>query len=247
MRVTRQGLSDHGFTLIEVVIVIIIVGVIASVATMKLSETVQTAEYEQTKKELDALAVAVTGDPHAYASGAQADFGYVGDVGALPPDLDALVANPGGFSTWKGPYIESGAKAGDFKQDAWGVAYVYLDTLLRSTGSGANIDKLIASTKSDLFNNTVDGVITDASIAAPGAIYKDSVVLQLIYPDGAGALKIDSTRPSRSGAFSFSNIPIGHQTLRVIYRPETDTLVLAVTVYPRKVAKVSVIFPADLW
>lgn len=246
MRVTPKIANHRGFTLVELVIAIMIVGILASVATMRLSDTIRTAEFEQTKKELDALAMAIAGDPNAYVSGARADFGYVGDIGALPPDLDALLTNPG-YSTWKGPYIEGGISATDFRQDAWGVPYIYADTLLRSTGSGSNIDKLIAAKKADLLNNTVEGVIIDASSAAPGPFFKDSLSVQLVYPDGAGALKIDSTKPSRSGYFAFPNIPTGHQTLRIIYKPATDTLTMPVTVYPRRTATLSVVFPTDLW
>lgn len=238
--------SRSGFTLIELVIVMIVVGIIASVATMNLSETVDTAQSEQTKKELDALAVAIAGDPMAYADGARADFGYVGDVGAMPASLTALVSNPG-YATWDGPYIETGSSPNDYRTDAWGAAYIFTDTLLRSTGSGGNIDKLIAARIADLLGNSVTGILTDASMAVPGPIYKDSVTLQLLYPDGSGGTLIDSTAPSRAGGFTFNNIPIGHQTLRVIYEPLHDTLVLPITVYPRHTAKVNVVFPIDLW
>lgn len=242
----RRLASQSGFTLIELVIIMMVVGIIASVATMNLSETVDSAQYEQTKKELDALAIAIAGDPAAYSSGAQADFGYVGDVGSLPPSLTDLVTNPG-YATWDGPYIEIGNSPNDYRTDAWGAAYVYTDTLLRSTGSGSQIDKLIASSKADLLANTVSGVLTDASMAVPGQIYKDSVTIQLLHADGAGGIKIDSTKPSRSGAFSFNNIPVGHHMLQVIYRPANDTMFMPVTVYPRHTAKMSVVTPADLW
>lgn len=246
MQLGLHHLGRAGFTLIELVIVMLVVGIIASVATMNLSESVETAQLEQTKRELDALAIAIAGDPHAYSAGAQADFGYVGDVGSLPFSLQALVSNPG-YATWDGPYIETGNSANDYRTDAWGAAYLYMDTLLRSTGSGANIDKLFAEKKADLLSNGVAGILTDASMSVPGPIYKDSVVVQLLFPDGSGSVKVEATTPSRTGAFEFNGVPIGNHTVRVIYSPRQDTLILPVTVYPRQTTRLSIVFPTDLW
>ena len=91
-----------GYTLIELVIVIIILGIITTVAMRSIKDTNQTARIEETKKELEQLAIAIAGNPDLISGGQRTDFGYVGDIGALPPNLDALVQNPGGYTTWKG-------------------------------------------------------------------------------------------------------------------------------------------------
>ena len=111
--------NQNGFTLIELVLIIVLLSVIASVAMRNMTSTINTAQYENTKKELDQLAYAIVGNPHTYTNGARTDFGYVGDVGALPPNLDALYQNPGGFSSWNGPYITNGTANNDYKKDAW--------------------------------------------------------------------------------------------------------------------------------
>jgi len=170
MQPVRMTKDKRGFTLIELVIVIILVGILATIATRKMSVSIETAQYEQTKKELDQLARAIVGNPEVFVNGARADFGYVGDVGALPPNLDALVQNPGGYATWDGPYMATGFESDGFKKDAWDVNYVYTDTLIRSTGSGSNIDKLFANSSADLLNNVVEGVVVDAGNAMPGAV-----------------------------------------------------------------------------
>ncbi len=239
--------SSAGFTLIEAAVVIVIVGILAAVAMQKLSVSVVTSQYERTKTQLDALAIAIAGDPKLYERGTRTDFGYVGDIGAFPPNLDALVQNPGGYTTWNGPYIERGGSSTTYKSDAWNVAIVFTDTLLRSTGSGSNIDKLIASSKAALTSDTVAGYIVDANHTSPGSMYKDSLWVQLSYPNGLGGMKVDSLHPAGNGWFQFTGVPVGSHTLKVVYRPATDTITTPVTVYPKSRTKVEILFPAELW
>ncbi len=240
-------IRQKGFTFIELVIVIVLVGILVTVAARKLGSSIDTAKYEQTKKELDQLANAIVGNPAAYVEGSRVDFGYVGDVGALPPNLDALVQNPGGFATWAGPYIEAGLNGDEFKKDAWNAFYVYVDTLIRSTGSGQNIDKVFARSSASLLNNSVAGVVIDADSDTPGSVYRDSLRILLRYPNGSGSYTTVTTNPNAGGNFSFANVPIGNHTLQVIYLPDSDTLTIPITVVPSSTRKLSLVFPADLW
>ena len=246
MRRARQT-NQSGFTLIELTIVIIVLGVLAAVASRKIGQSIETAKWEHTKVELDELARAFIGNPETYANGARTDFGYVGDVGALPLNLDGLSQNPGGYSTWDGPYITDAFTSGDYKKDAWGTTYTYTDTLLRSTGSGSNIDKVFAISAASLLSNSVKGVIVDANKNIPGATYDDSVSVRLTYPDGSGGATTASTIPNSFGNFSFTGVPVGNHTLTIIFIPDSDTVTFAVTVYPGADSKLDIVFPADLW
>jgi prepilin-type N-terminal cleavage/methylation domain-containing protein len=239
--------SEKAFTLIEVVIVIVLIGVIATVATRKMSATLETARMERTLKEMDQFTRAIVGDPELQSNGARTDFGYVGDVGSLPPNLDALRLNPGGYATWNGPYVTEGLDAASFGKDAWGSNYIYNDTLLRSVGSGTTIDRLLAANSDMLLNNSVAGFIVDANNEPPGSTYRDSVLVLLTYPDGSGGTATIAVNPSRKGNFVFTNIPIGNHTLRVIYLPQTDTVTWDVGVRPAGEVKLALAFPADLW
>lgn len=239
--------SHHGFTMIELVVVIIVLGIIAGVAVRKMGGAISAAQVEQTKAELDNLAYAIVGNPGSYALGSRGDFGYLGDVGALPPNLDALYANPGGYATWNGPYIERGIKGTDFKKDAWGSDYILTGTTLRSTGSGSNIDKLFANSVAALTSDTITGIVFDANLTRPGSVYKDSLKILLTYPNGAGGNTTATTFPDGNGRFTIANLPIGTRTLRVIYIPMSDTMSLPVTLYPGKTSRLDVIFPADLF
>ena len=239
--------SNNGFTLIEIVLVIMIIGILSTIAVTRMSSSIGTARFEQTKKELDQLAFAIVGNPELYADGARSDFGYVGDIGALPLNLDALTQNPGGYITWDGPYIGRGMATDDFKKDAWGTVYAYTDTLLRSSGSGSNIDKTFAGSSAELLSNNVTGTVVDADMTIPGASFRDSVTVQLLFPNGSGSMTTASINPDNHGYFSFSGIPIGNQTLRIIYTPDSDTVYYDIAVYPNRDVKLGIVFPADLW
>ncbi len=239
--------NTDGFTLIELVIIIVIAGIITAVAVINMSSSLDTAKYEGTKSELDELALAIAGNPALATNGARSDFGYVGDVGGLPPNLDALAQNPGGYTTWDGPYIDKVAATDDFKRDGWGVNYTYTDTLIRSTGSGSNIDKIYAPNRASLLSNTVAGYVIDASHSMPGTIFKDSLSLRITYPNGSGGVVTASTIPDVRGNFSFANVPIGRHALTAIYLPDNDTLLYDIAVTPNSVIKLDVIFPHDLW
>ncbi len=239
--------NQKGFTLIELVLIILLIGIIASVAVRNMSSSVNTAQYEHTKQELDQLAYALVGNPHVYTNGSRTDFGYVGDVGALPPTLEGLFQNPGGYTSWNGPYITNGTTDNDYTKDAWNVAYVLGATSISSTGSGSTIDKEFSPSSAALLSNNLFGYIIDASGQAPGTIYKDSLTVQMKYPNGSGGYNTISTIPDQSGNFSFSSLPIGIHTLTVIYNPDSDTVTYSVSISPESDNKISILFPADLF
>jgi prepilin-type N-terminal cleavage/methylation domain-containing protein len=125
----REILKIEGYSLIELLVVIVIVSIITAVALKSLRTVNDTVRIENTKKELDQLAYSVSGDPNLTSGGGRIDFGYVGDIGSMPPNLDALVSNPGGFATWQGPYLRDdylpSAGSSNTEFDDWGDAYAY--------------------------------------------------------------------------------------------------------------------------
>jgi type II secretory pathway pseudopilin PulG len=251
-----MGISNHrhrstlscsaGFTLIEVVLIIILLGVLATVAVTRLDDATETAKFEQTRNEMQQLAYAIAGNPHANSGDGRSDFGYVGDVGSIPGSLGDLVTNPG-YGTWDGPYVSSAFDPDGFRKDAWGADYVLVDTVIRSTGSGQAIDLVFAASKSALMSNTVSGRLVDGSHEPPRSTFKDSVQLRLTYPDGSGGFTTAVAWPSDDGGFAFSGVPIGDHICVAVFSPTSDTVSYRVPVYPAREAYLNVVFPADLW
>jgi general secretion pathway protein G len=89
-----------GFTLLEIVIVIALIGLILGVVASRIMGSQARAEYKLTETKLEALAGKVDQ--------------YEADVGALPDSLEQLVTPPSNAPGWLGPY----AKAEELK-DPW--------------------------------------------------------------------------------------------------------------------------------
>ncbi|HUV31614.1 MAG TPA: prepilin-type N-terminal cleavage/methylation domain-containing protein [Acidobacteriota bacterium] len=220
--------KDNGYSLIELIAALIIIAVMVTIALKSLGTVTDTARMEQTRKSLSGLADAVVGNPELLSNGARTDYGYVGDVGALPPDLDALASNPGSYTTWNGPYIQRdftlGGSADNFKTDAWGKPYSYTGLAIISSGGGTTLTRQLANSVDDLLFNRVLCSITDLDHTPPGNAYRDSIRCVLVCPDGAGALSSRILSVDPDGSVAFDSVPIGIHPLIVVFTPTADTL-----------------------
>lgn len=241
---------QEGFTLIEVVMIIVIIAIMSTVAIRSMQPITERTREEGTMREMDLLAEAICGDKDVVVEGIRADYGYVGDVGSLPPDLDALVTNPGGYSTWKGPYIRSAFNENpdDYKRDAWNQLYSYTGGVkIISTGGGDTLTKQFAQNASGLTSNTVWGNIYDGLGGPPG----DSaffVTVTVLYPDGSGGSTSVSTSPSSAGRFTFANsIPVGNHLIRAVYSTAGETTAAYVSVPPASACYRELRFSRALW
>ncbi len=230
---------------------VVILGIIASIAVENLSTTSDTVRTRETLIEMDHLAHAIAGNPEHVSGGRRTDFGYVGDVGALPSSWNDLIVNPGGYSTWEGPYLHSdfsGATTDTlFKYDAWGMQYSGPGSQFSSNGSGQVITWQVASSPAELLYNRITVALTDLDHTPPGAHNIDSVRCFLTVPDGAGGTVVLDRYPPANGLIEFDSIPIGVHSLRAVYYPDFDTITRKVTVHPGQDSHLGIQHFANIW
>jgi len=109
-RNNRMEKSEAGFTLMELVIVLVILGMIVALVGPKIMDRVKGSREQIAKIQISNL-----------ESGVQL---YAFDMGRFPTTaegLQALVQNPSGSNSWKGPYLEKGI----LPSDPWDMQYTY--------------------------------------------------------------------------------------------------------------------------
>jgi len=146
----RHRFDRTGFTLIELVIIIVSLAIIAAVAVPRFADLATGSKVNATRQELADLKKAIVGNPSVSVGGEYIDRGFEGDVGFRPGRLQDLVVRPDSVSAynpisrlgWNGPYIDSAG--GDYLKDAWGNDYLYQpgSRTILSTGGGTDTLKV---------------------------------------------------------------------------------------------------------
>jgi general secretion pathway protein G len=107
----RSGINPtlRGFTLLELLVVIVIIGLLAGLVVPRYFDTVTKSKIKVARAQMSALDKALEQ--------------YRLDVGSLPtPEqgLDALITAPAITPRWQGPYLKKAIPL-----DPWGNAYIY--------------------------------------------------------------------------------------------------------------------------
>ncbi len=122
--VTKPGPARNrpqGFTLLELLVVIVIIGLLAAYVGPRYFSQIGKSERSTAKAQIEGLGKALDA--------------YRLDVGHYPSTeqgLNALAVKPGEEANWNGPYLQKAVPP-----DPWGRAYVY-----RSPGQGGEFDLL---------------------------------------------------------------------------------------------------------
>lgn len=110
VRVAAKRLRDaSGFTLLELLVVMVIIGLLAAYVAPRYFSQVGKSEVRAAQAQVSALSSALNT--------------YRLDVGQYPTDeqgLAALMVRPAGAAKWDGPYLQKSVPA-----DPWGRPYLY--------------------------------------------------------------------------------------------------------------------------
>jgi general secretion pathway protein G len=241
--------KQHGFTLLELVVVIAVIGILSAAVAPAVIQRVLDQRIASTQAEAQTLYEAMAGTP------SENQFGFLGDIGRLPSSLQELVT-PGSLPSyatgntrgigmgWRGPYVNSGSSLNDYLTDAFGRGYTGVATgQIRSAGPDG-----IANTADDIVYPpgvpTLSGNVTvTVKTITSGKTVVDPVGyrVDLFYAsNGAEAFLSDTATP-----FSFSNVPSGLHAVRVVktVAPNAGTVVVQDTVVVRPGSAVA----AELW
>lgn len=105
----KTALRRRGFTLLELLVVMVIIGLLASYVGPKFFSQIGKSEIKAARAQIDALEKALDQ--------------YRLDVGRYPTTdqgLNALIERPSGEQRWSGPYLKKAVPL-----DPWGRPYVY--------------------------------------------------------------------------------------------------------------------------
>lgn len=109
-KATRRRNGEAGFTLVEILVVITIIGLIMAIVGPRVLNYLGESKVKAARIQIESL-------------GSALDLYYL-DMGRYPNSSDglaALVQRPGNAEEWNGPYL----KGGVVPNDPWGHAYLY--------------------------------------------------------------------------------------------------------------------------
>ncbi len=105
-RLSPQHSTRRGFTLVELLLVLTILGILAAIVVPKFTGRTEQARITAARTQISTFSTALEA--------------FEVDTGSYPRSLQDLVQQPRDAQNWKGPYLQ-----GDIPLDPWRNQYVY--------------------------------------------------------------------------------------------------------------------------
>jgi type II secretory pathway pseudopilin PulG len=120
----RGRRNARAFTLLEIVIILILLGIITAIAVPRYVDLFGAGKKNVTQERMNNIRRAIMGDPTVNVGGQFSAAGFRGDLNQLPSPLSQLTTqgalpawNPFTHRGWNGPYIDTAQLT-----DGWGNA-----------------------------------------------------------------------------------------------------------------------------
>lgn len=255
-----QSPSRSGLTLLEMVVVLGILALLATVVVRSLEPIADQSRYETTKRQLETIRQAVADpQPIRHADGSVSFSGFVSDIGRLPVSNGAGVlelaelwdgslfttypftvrsgpATPIDYSEivlpcgWRGPYLQP-ARLEDGLYDGWGNPFLASTEIIRTVEQITAISTTPVGDYNTLESDWSHAYATVSGVLTDGGQPANGTVV-LLYPDPtlAELAVMPDSDTAVDGSFVFTEVPVG---LRAIHATiGTETIIRYVQVPP---------------
>ncbi len=115
-------MKKSGFTLVEVAVVVVLVGLLATLGSLAIMKSVNTSRIKNSQAELEMLSAAVlqlAWDTGRWPNGAPRNNGGSTEMWNISLPSCGLMDTAGTFNEWKGPYYDGEV------EDQWGNPYFF--------------------------------------------------------------------------------------------------------------------------